>query len=570
VNIQQFKNAPVSDPFARDQSTFIAGALKNAPGSFHRHIESRFNYLIKSGSLAAANLDLLQLSETLKQTSTKLVQSDDEICDTAERRARECGRSIAGGGIFAGRAYARAYGAKELECTEAGEIARLSDSLWWRKQLRVKHGREVERIALLLNIVNRKAEIYASNSSVSRRRSQKTRNRKMLEEVIAVNESGKEYTLAELSALGVSNPDIRRGELMTRISGFEMYAQKHSHVGVFWTITAPSKMHSSLSKTGQRNPKYDGTTPKQAQAYLSKTWARVRASFKRKGIEVYGMRVAEPQHDGTPHWHMLVFIPPEQVEKATRIYKSYALEEDGNEKGAQKYRFDSKLIDWKKGTAAGYIAKYIAKNIDAYGVGCDLYGKDANQSVERVDAWASTWGIRQFQQVGGASVTVWRELRRLSAEGAKGSAIEKHFNAADVGDWFAYLEQMKKAPVSLLKVWSDKPGRYVEPVGDITKGLILDGQEFITKIHEWSIKHGVQKAESFEAEKINSSDPGGAENMANDPDINFREDGVFSPPWSSVNKCTLKIYSDDKEKFYPDPRLTHCHHVRAYYLRIRH
>ena len=479
---------------------------------FHRQIESRFNWKLKTKGVQSANLDLMAVTERLKSASIDLTLDDDEICLRADRYAKECGVSIAAGGLLAGRAYAEARGGKLPDCTEAGEVARLSDARWWRRQLRVKHGRAVEGEALTLNLVNRKAEIYSSNASVTRRRSQKTRNRRILEEVIAVNELGQEYTLAELSELGVSNPAIRRGELMTRIAGFEQYAQKHNHIGVFWTITCPSKMHSALSKTGKRNPNYDGTTPKQAQAYLSKVWARVRAKFDREDIDVYGMRVAEPQHDGTPHWHMLIFIKQDQQKQATSIYRQYALQVDGNEPGANKYRFDSKLIDWKKGTAAGYIAKYIAKNIDAYGVDYDLYGKDANKSVARVDAWASTWGIRQFQQVGGPSVTVWRELRRMGEDSVKGEHIDKHRAAADCGDWFAYIEQMKKRPVTLLKMWSDKPGRYVEPVGNQIIGVEMEGFEYITRLHNWEIKHGAKKVDLLS--------------------------GVFSPSWSSVNNCT--------------------------------
>ena len=66
-------------------------------------------------------------------------------------------------------------------------------------------------------------------------------------------------------------------------------------------------------------------------------------------------------------------------------------------------------MDPAKGGAVGYIVKYIAKNIDGHQIGDegDLEAETAaSEGARRVRAWASLWGLRQFQQLGGPSVSV--------------------------------------------------------------------------------------------------------------------------------------------------------------------
>ncbi|MFT7234532.1 MAG: hypothetical protein ACI9QV_000094 [Methylophagaceae bacterium] len=83
----------------------------------------------------------------------------------------------------------------------------------------------------------------------------------------------------------------------------------------------------------------------------------------------------------------------------------YGLQDSAHEKGAQKHRITFDMIDRSKGSAVGYIAKYISKNIDGAHIEKDLDG-DAKSSALRVEAWVSTFDIRQFQMFDCPPVTI--------------------------------------------------------------------------------------------------------------------------------------------------------------------
>jgi len=345
---------------------------------------------------------------------------------------------------------ARGISAPAKKYDDLPAVRRMVAARWWTGQLRKAHARALESAAIELGIVNRTKDCYVSNESLAARQAQNERNAAMLDATIARNvETEQEFTLAELAAKGPANRAIKRAELMTRINGFERIAIAHGHAGLFLTITCPSKMHrfATLANGGVRkNHKHDGTKPNDAQKYLSGVWARIRAALARQQSGVYGFRIAEPQHDGTPHWHLLLFYPPADDTKIRATIRRYALQMDGDEAGAQEKRCDFKTMDPAIGTAAAYIAKYVAKNIDGHKLDKDLLGNDALETSARVEAWATRWRIRQFQQVGGPPVTVWRELRRVESVPADAPAhVRKAHNAVNK---VAMLEGRENASVA--------------------------------------------------------------------------------------------------------------------------
>lgn len=377
-------------------------------------------------------------------------------------------------------------------------LAKLSDDKWWQSKLKRQWSFQREHLAIAAGQVQNHASPYASRACVGEWKEQKRKNREWLKKQCIENtETGEQFELVLQVDKSNANPAIRRCELMVRMRGFEDIADEYGYEGAFITLTAPSKYHSVHAKGGFVQ-NWNGGTPRDTQRYLCGVWAKIRAKLSRENIKIFGFRVAEPHHDGTPHWHILVFMLPEHKQRVYDIMRSYSLEEDGNEQGAQHARFKFENIEKEKGTATGYIAKYISKNIDGYQLDNetdDETGQNLKEMAKNVTAWASRWSIRQFQQIGGAPVTVWRELRRLGSQKVESPAIDPVLAAADAGDWAAYTQLQGGAMVQRkdLRVrisYEDEQNQFEEAIQKV-KGVfspIIGASSFIcTRLIKWAI-----------------------------------------------------------------------------------
>ncbi|NAW58746.1 MULTISPECIES: replication endonuclease [unclassified Vibrio] len=415
-------------------------------------------------------------------------------------------------------------------------IVRLMDEGFWRRAI----GRIVvavfENARRAAGMVSPHSSPYASISACEWLTIRQDRQREWIELMAIESDNGDIIDLQTVIDSSQSNPANRRHELMTRIAGCQEYAESNDHVAIFITMTSPSRFHR-LRQHGKywvENQHFDGSTPKDAHAWLSKGWELFRAWADYRELTYYGMRVVEPHQDGTPHWHGVFFMPLEQIKTFISGLQLYQFREskdlyfeDGTPKTkAMKARFDAKFIDKSDGGAVAYLAKYISKNVDGHALegltDTDNRRAKLQDTVKNVTAWSRTFCFRQFQFQRTPPVTIWRELRRIDEE-QEFCLFEKARRAADNGFFSAYMDYMgghrlsaSMRPIKLLK--KERENKYGEIVTS-TDGVEGSGLTVLTRETEWKL---IKKASDLsEASEGSGSDR----------------------PWSSGNNCRIPLKS---------------------------
>lgn len=434
----------------------------------------------------------------------------------------------------------------------AGSLLRLTCAEWWRGQLwrQRRIWREEQLRAACL--VSRKTYSYLSKDALGEFREQRRRMKAFLKSYELVNDDGFTIDLEEAYYSGNSNPKHRRFEMMANMKGLELIAEARGDEAVFITVTAPSRYHATTA-SGHPNPKWDGSTIRDSSDYLVNTFfAAVRKKLNRDGLRWYGIRVAEPHHDGTVHWHMMIFAHPEERETIESIVRDIAIRDDRHELGDDIIpRFKSELITADKGSPTGYIATYIGKNLDGGAVNGDdpktgkprvddESGLAMAESVERAIGWAGLHGVRQFQFFGIPSRQVWRELRRLALQmeltpdGPRRlpePVMDDVLVAADAGCFASYI--MKQGGVLIPRKdyvirtaydLADKPNDYGETatqIYGIWSPSLGDDSRICTHPDNWTLvkKQPVQKD--------------GSTSQAVDFDVQSGN----AAPWTRGNNC---------------------------------
>lgn len=309
-----------------------------------------------------------------------------------------------------------------------GSLARMLCADWWYRKLWQMRCEWREEQLRAVCLVNRKASPYISYEAVIHKREQRRKSLEFFQSHELVNADGDTLDMEDVVNASSSNPAHRRNEMMACVKGLELIAEMRGDCAVFYTITCPSRFHATLNN-GRPNPKWTSETVRQSSDYLVDTFAAFRKAMHKAGLRWYGVRVAEPHHDGTVHWHLLCFMRKKDRRTLTALLRKFAIREDraelGNNTGP---RFKSELINPRKGTPTSYIAKYISKNIDGRGLAKEISketGKSLRDSAEHVSAWASLHRVQQFRFFGIPGRQAYRELRLLAGQAARAQSDNK-------------------------------------------------------------------------------------------------------------------------------------------------
>ncbi|ENA6785812.1 replication endonuclease, partial [Escherichia coli] len=302
--------------------------------------------------------------------------------------------------------------------------------------------------------------------------------------------------------------------------------------------------------------------------YLVNTFfAAVRKKLNRDGLRWYGIRTVEPHHDGTVHWHMMVFAHPEEIDTIVSHTRDIAIQEDRHELGNDiTPRFKVEYVDGSKGTPTSYIATYIGKNLDSRAVdGIDPKtgkprvdhetGKSMAESVERAIGWARLHRVRQFQFFGIPSRQVWRELRRLASQMArnpegpqrlKDDAMDAVLAAADAGCFASYIEKqggvlvprkdyLIRTAYDLADELNDYGEQSVQIYG-IWSPLIGESSRVCTHPDNWKLVRRKPEAEDSAREN------------------GFDLQGGPAAPWTRGNNCPRVQETDNNGTEQPEER----------------
>ncbi|WP_167761360.1 replication endonuclease [Duganella callida] len=338
---------------------------------------------------------------------------------------------------------------------------------WYRRSLLRDARQRLDYAHHEQRLIGAEKSRIVSSPVLASRRYQRAKQMAYLEntEVFVVGADGEE--LAITCADIYKTPRKIFGKHYVRMKGLEKFSLEQSLIGYFLTLTLPPEWHPN-PKNG--NNSWEGASPGDGHRELQRKWRNWQVVF---GKTMF-VRVEEQHEDGTPHWHILVWIKPEDE---ALLLKKFA-QHFGMPPAA-----DIRKIDLSKGTGTSYLSKYVLATL---GTGSAMHAETA----ELADAHRATWGGRMIQisDLKGSS-TIWDELRRLKVDAQQWSSltpIGKDLHACAVSNnycnFLTILKSMSETGRTKILYEKDETGH------KLIKGVRVDFIDISTREKKWGVR----------------------------------------------------------------------------------
>ena len=355
------------------------------------------------------------------------------------------------------------------EATEDGQIKRVLDETFWRRELRktLRAWRESAHVLIAPERIK-----YCSAFGIQEYRTMLQNQEKWAAEHELKNEGGDVLPLP--SPAQTAQRQAARTFAITR--GMADIAIAAGMTPTLVTITLESEWHPTTTKgTGKRrrNPNYNGASAREGALKLQDRWTKARAAWARRGLrsgsDFFWTMGVQPHTDETPHWHAVIWSHPANWDTMQACI----------ERAFRKSDFAGQ-IDYEKiddpEAAVGYIIRmlqYATRQIDTH-------EPDPKKRAEAMgeSAWASAHRLRRVRS-SHSHATLWKLARRKDID-----APPEIKAAAMDGRWADFHKSVTALGAKI--VYNTHVGRYGETYKKAEGISLADGTYSLVSVR-WHI-----------------------------------------------------------------------------------
>lgn len=219
---------------------------------------------------------------------------------------------------------------------------------------------------------NKETKIYKNSNTFERYRNEEIEKYRKISKQKEFNQYlfAKQIIMTNLSKneqLSISHDILKKAKdtylyfYFTQKIMEEKYTNNKDYVGIYLTLTTPSRFHRYSKTTQKVNPKFDNTTTiNEGYRLLNDSFREIYKDFKvnRKFEKVEYSKVIEPHENFTPHLHSILYVKKIYVENMKNHIQNIIKK---NELGQEKLE----VVMNDTSRCFSYLLKYLQKTTKA-------------------------------------------------------------------------------------------------------------------------------------------------------------------------------------------------------------